>query len=95
MEDMKAKLLKEIDKILILFEGIQSKKILITRVTKKINDIQYNDQFQKFIADCYNCLGDLVDYESVYIHRKEESKKIRRCHYSEFKLLDHFLQNTI
>ena len=49
--------------ILTLFEGIESRKKLETRYKSNINKIKYNDQLQKFVADCYNSLGDIVNYD--------------------------------
>lgn len=94
-------ILAEIESIILLFDGMESRKKLINRLNGKINNIMYNDQLQifitdqlqHFIAECYNSFGEIVAYDNEYIQRKSGSVKVRRCQYSNFKILDHKIQN--
>lgn len=63
LDNVKIELLKMIDKIIILFDGMESKVKLTKRITAKINNIKYYDQLQKFMADCYNSFGEIIKYK--------------------------------
>ena len=86
LDEIKEGLLAEIDNIVMLFDGMESKKKLTERLTNKINYIKYNDQLQCFIADCYNSVGELVSYDikktKIIIGKKVTSRRI----YTNFKI---------
>ena len=86
LDCIKNSLLADIDKIIILFEGIESKKKLINRMINKINDINYNDQLQKFVSDCYNSLGDIISYDTKKIKLVINNKVSSRVRYNNFKV---------
>lgn len=88
LDNIKNELLKIVDKIIILFEGIESKIKLTKRMTAKINNIKYYDQLQKFMADCYNSFGDIICYEHEFKEKMINGEKNRRNIYFNFMMFD-------
>jgi hypothetical protein len=86
LNDYKKELLKGIDNVVYLFSGIQGKKMLERRMIKKINEFEYIDQLQKFVADCYNCCYSIVDYKSTIINKNINKMRVRRKYYYDFNI---------
>ena len=87
--DIKIKLREKdnINKILSLFDGIESRAKLFVRFNSKIDGIQYYDQLQKFMADCYNSFGDIIKYEAKMTSKKIKSIRYQRNVYSKFNII--------
>lgn len=76
ISDLKKELSVKFEDIILLFDGVESKTKLTKRITNKINKINYYDQMQKFMADCYNSFGNIIEYQSKFIQETTNNKRI-------------------
>lgn len=63
IKNVKEKLIKNNKEIINLMEGIASEKRLLTNIDKKIQSITSYNKLQKFVADCYNSFGNVIEYK--------------------------------
>lgn len=58
-----------IDDLIIFCPDSNSRKKNITSLTKKFDKFKSLDQIQKFICDCYNSLGQIIEIKKKRIHQ--------------------------
>jgi hypothetical protein len=83
---IKAKLNEFKWNIIVLFDCGTGKKTLISNLTKKIEKLDSVNSIQKFVADCYNSFGNIIDYKSKREYDKEANKRSPTC-YHDFSLV--------
>lgn len=83
--ETKSKLLKQVPLLIYLFDGIESKKRLQSRMKNKINNIDELHQLKKFVADCYNAFGDVILFDTEKLDNIINGKRDRSMIYSNFR----------
>ena len=73
IEELKISLLKNTEKLYMIFKKNESKNRTVNLIKNKINGINNNNFLQKFMADCYNSIIDNV------VTIKSFQKHIKKC----------------
>ena len=71
IDTIKSELLKKINELILLSDGVKSKSGLMKLYKTKINKLCDNNSIKAFMADCYNSFGDIISITNKRIRNKE------------------------
>ena len=73
-DTIKEELLKKVNELILLSDGVKSKSGLIKLYKTKICKLNGNAMIKAFMADCYNSFGDIIQVTNKRIRNKETNK---------------------
>lgn len=94
LEDVKSSLEKDIRKLYHLFGEERSKSYANKRIKGLIDDINSYNRLQKFVADAYNCFGNIVFYTKKKGNNIINNTRIQTCTYNEFKIIENIIKDN-